>query len=118
MQDRSPPTRRNPLATHGRTIHRVKTGKPQNEQMFSGLPLIADVRRMGRYVRSVPGTDIVGLLDDLVGAGEQSRRYCKTKRRCGFQIKNHCVPGRRLHRQLGRLRAAQDAVHIGRRLPI
>src|SRR6266404_6604829 len=25
MQDRSPPTRRKPLATHGRTIHRVKS---------------------------------------------------------------------------------------------
>ena len=32
----------------------VKTGKAQREQMFSALPLKADIEQRGRYVRFVP----------------------------------------------------------------
>ena len=39
---------------------RVKTGKAQREQMFSALPLRADIAQCSRHVGFVPGTDIVG----------------------------------------------------------
>src|SRR5665811_1326304 len=42
MQDRSPPARQNPLATHGRTIHWVISGQtvtsPKPEFVRFGLP--------------------------------------------------------------------------------
>jgi hypothetical protein len=38
MQDRSPLTRRNLLATHGRTIHWVKSGPTATSAAMSGLP--------------------------------------------------------------------------------
>ena len=38
MQDRYRHLDEKPLATHGRTIHWVKTGKAQCEHMISALP--------------------------------------------------------------------------------
>jgi hypothetical protein len=43
-----------PLAPRGRTIHWVKSGKVQTEQMFSGLHLKADARRSREMNRSHP----------------------------------------------------------------
>jgi hypothetical protein len=57
MQDRTSPTRRSLLATHGRTIHWVKSGKAQNEQMLSALPPKADRQQIRRHVRFVPCVD-------------------------------------------------------------
>jgi hypothetical protein len=36
----------------------VKTGKAQCEQMFSALPLKADVAQRGRHVRFVPKPEV------------------------------------------------------------
>jgi hypothetical protein len=38
----------------------VKTGKAQNEQMFSGVPRIADIAQRGWHGREVPHPDIHG----------------------------------------------------------
>jgi hypothetical protein len=42
----------NLLATHGRTIHRVKLRKPRYEQMFSAVPPMADIAGCDRGTRS------------------------------------------------------------------
>jgi len=61
MQDRSPPTRRNLLATHGRTIH------------------LGQKRTYALQQNSV-------LLDHLVGAGEHLRWDGDTKRLGGPEV--------------------------------
>src|SRR6516164_2516491 len=52
------------------------------------------------------------LLDHLVGAGEQTIWHGKAERLGGFQIDRQLVFGRRLHWQIGRLLALEDAVDI------
>ena len=43
MQDRSPPTRRNPLATHGRTIH---AGQTQKSECTTGKSALSVLQRL------------------------------------------------------------------------
>src|SRR4249920_3540935 len=43
MQDRTPPDRRNPLATHGRTIHWVMIRNAHREHIESASPPTADI---------------------------------------------------------------------------
>jgi hypothetical protein len=52
------------------------------------------------------------LFDDLVGEGEQRGRHVKTERFGGLEIDHRFVLGRRLHRQVGRLLALEDAIDI------
>src|SRR5258708_507386 len=54
MQDRSPPARRNPLATHGRTIHPGQTRKCARSRDMSVRPSGADIVRLHAQVRFVP----------------------------------------------------------------
>ena len=51
--------------------------------------------------------------DDLVGGYQQAGRHRQTKRLRRFEIDDRFILGRRLHRKVGRLVAAQDAVDIG-----
>jgi hypothetical protein len=56
--------------------------------------------------------------DHFVGGGEQRRRHWKPKRLGGLEVDHQLVPGRRLHRQIGRFLALEDAVDIScRTLP-
>ena len=55
------------------------------------------------------------LFDDLVGSGEQRRRYGEPERFGGLEIDDHFVLDRRLHRQIGRLLTFEDTVDIIRR---
>src|SRR5262249_27455323 len=52
------------------------------------------------------------LFDDLVGAQHDRWGYGKTERRGGLAVHDHLEPGRKLHREIARLLAAQDAIHI------
>ena len=55
-------------------------------------------------------------LDHLVGAREQRRRHVDAVHLCGLDVDDQLVLGWRLHRQVGRLGATQDAVHVAGRL--
>src|SRR6516165_5549075 len=52
-------------------------------------------------------------LDHLISAQHYRWRYRKTERRGGLAVYDHLELGRQLHREIARLRAAQDAIHIG-----
>src|SRR5262245_48928461 len=77
-------------------------------------------RRMGEGASAVE-TAAKGrkgsLFDHLVSGHEQTGRHGPAESLCRLDIENSLKLGRRLHRKIGRLRAAQDAVHIFRRLP-
>src|SRR6516162_5025354 len=58
------------------------------------------------------------LFDLLVGAQHYRWRYRKAKRLGGLEVHGHLELGRKLHREIARLLAAQDAIHIGGGLTI
>src|SRR6516164_943723 len=53
------------------------------------------------------------LFDHLVGAQQDRWGYGKTERLGGLAVQDHLKLGRKLHREIARLFAAQDAIHIG-----
>ena len=63
--------------------------------------------RVGKW----PVTDkFVVLFDQLVGAREHRLRHIEAERLGGLEVEHRLVPGRRLHRQVGRLLPLEDAV--------
>ena|SRR6516162_11219865 len=57
MQDRTSPTRRSLLATHGRTIHLGQKQTSRPAWTLSALPPKADIERHDWHVRLVPKAD-------------------------------------------------------------
>src|SRR5262245_40536417 len=91
---------------------------------MSGLPPVSGlshvVARGPRSARSRPeqAQQTEQLLDDLVGAGKHRCRQVEAKRLGGFQIDNEFVFGRRLHRQVGRLLALENAIDVAGGAPV
>src|SRR5215470_13888685 len=54
------------------------------------------------------------LFDHLVRAQQNRWGYGKAERRGGLTVHDHLELGRKLHREIARLRAAQDAIDISR----
>ena len=52
--------------------------------------------------------------DDLVGAGEQRGRHLEAERLRSLEVDHQLVLHRRLHRQIGRFLALEDAIDIPR----
>ena len=57
------------------------------------------------------------LFDHLIGAGEQCWRDSDTELFCRLEIDHQFILGRRLHREVGRLLALEDAVDIASGAP-
>ena len=108
-------------------------GQPLPSQDFCGtaaLPLKPDIARRGWHGRKVPiaernaahqqttFTGSNGSFDHLIGGKEQAGWHGQAKRLRRFEVDDRFELGRRLHRKVGGLVSAQDAVDIGRRLPI
>src|SRR6516162_2148018 len=53
------------------------------------------------------------LFNHLVGAQHDRWGYGKAKRLGGLEVHGHLELGRKLHREIARLLAAQDAINIG-----
>src|SRR5262245_38715733 len=65
--------------------------------------------RWGSFI-SIPPS-LVSLFDHLVGAGEQRRRDGQADRRSRCQVNDEFNLGRKLYRQIGRLRTFQNLIH-------
>ena len=52
------------------------------------------------------------LLNHLVGASEHRGRQVEAQRLRGLEVYHQLVLGRRLHRQVGRLLALEDAIDV------
>src|SRR5262249_25684586 len=84
---------------------------------MSALPPKADIGTQQRNVCFVPKAEIQ-LFDDRVGTSEHCRWYCEAQCLSGFKIDRQLVLGRRLHWQVGRLLAFEDAIDIAGCAPI
>ena len=56
--------------------------------------------------------------DHLVGARQHARRHVKAERFGGLEVDHQLVLGRRLHRQVGRLLALEDAIDVAGGSPV
>ncbi len=61
---------------------------------------------------------IAALFDHLVGAGKHGRRHVEAERLGRLEVEHRLVLGRRLHWQVGRLLALQDAIDVAGRAPV
>ena len=85
---------------------------------MSALPPIADMDRASSDVRFVPIADIAPLIRSPRRRGRARLRHVEAERLGGLEIDDELVLGRRLHRQVGRLLALQDAIDIAGGAPV
>src|SRR5262252_7497772 len=61
----------------------------------------------------LPWSDLLGLVDHLVSAKQNRSGHREAKRLGGLEVHGHLEFHRKLHREIARLCAAQNAVDIG-----
>src|SRR5215813_13664762 len=88
------------------------------QTVMSALPPKADMCSALGHVCFGPKADIGTLFDHLVGASKYCRRHSEAERFRGLEIDDELVLGRRLHRQITRLFALENAINISSRLPV
>src|SRR5215469_8440783 len=81
-------------------------------QPMSALPPKADIGTQSWNVRFVPKADISQLLDQVVGSGEHRGWHREAECLGRFQVDDQFVFCRRLHRQISRLLALEDAIDV------
>src|SRR4029077_18338773 len=96
---------------------------PGASHMSSGFAPRADIVAACRHVRFVPQADSCmatnsRLFDHFVGDRKQVGRYIEAYRSGGLEVDDELILGRKLDRQVARLGAAQDAIHVGWHAPI
>src|SRR5262249_51322048 len=86
-------------------------GFPQ--KVMSALPLKADMCSAHAHVCFGPIADIrPHSIDQFISAAEQRLRHDEAERLGGREVDYKLILGRRLHRQVGRLLALEDAIDI------
>src|SRR6266571_1143686 len=79
-------------------------------------PLFCNADDGVRLMKGLPASE--PLLDHLIGAREQRRRYIDSECPGGLEVDDELEPGRLHHREVGRLGALQDAAGVGADLPV
>src|SRR5262250_1587589 len=93
-----------------------ESGLPQT--VMSALPPKADMCGARAYVCFGPIADIrPHSIDQFISAAEQRLRHDEAERLGGREVDYKLILGRRLHRQVGRLLALEDAIDIAGRTP-
>src|SRR5262245_46753727 len=84
-----------------------------SQKAMSALPPKADMCGATRDVRFGPIADIrPHSIDQFISAAEQRLRHDEAERLGGREVDYKLILGRRLHRQVGRLLALEDAIDI------
>src|SRR5215204_4821793 len=78
----------------------------------SGLPSAADITDRDHHFRKVPYRKSRWSLDDFISGGQQRRRNGEVEDFGGFQIDDQLETRGLLDRQIARLCALQNLVHI------
>src|ERR1019366_1167086 len=69
------------------------------EQLSSAVPPTTDMKRRRQHVRSVPNSEVNGLFDHIVGAGQKRWRDFKAKRLRCLKVDHKLEFGRLLNRK-------------------
>ena len=94
--------------------HKPAYPSPRRAGGMSAMPeMVSDFAALQRRKCSAINRHNQQLFDLLVGAQQNRWGYRKTERLGGLEVQDRLELGRELHREIARLRAAQDAIHIG-----
>src|SRR5262245_47595483 len=84
---------------------------------MDGPPFAADSHQTAVWHFDAARGPSTPSLDHLVGGNQQTTRHGEAERLCGLEVEDRLELARCLHRQVGGLVAAQDAIDICRVLP-
>src|SRR5262249_50406445 len=86
---------------------------PSSAMAARGTPSWPLIEAIGHAAIRVVCRHAPASINHLVRAQQNRWRYGKTRRRGGLAVYDHLELGRKLHREIARLLAAQDAIDVG-----